>query len=205
MSIKLHPKCLCLASPSLTSLQKAPTCNKDEALPARKPFKPRAVTSAALVAETYATPSCCTLRSDLALRLVKLTSALKDWLAHCQKTTAGVDLQGRRSKPTCTSLHYLLMLNLYLLLEHRAVKIYFRILPPTYSQIIPSSCHLQYIPIEGKHGTRQQHSTWHLEAHTANHILLFSSVRMEGRFIHLLGIPDLLIGSTRRLLSKSEK
>lgn len=104
--IKLHPKCLYLAFPSLSSYQEVPTCSKEDALPARKLFKPRAVTSAALVAETYATPSCCTLRADFALRLVKLTRALKDWLAHCQKTTAGVDLPGRRSKPTSTSFHY---------------------------------------------------------------------------------------------------
>lgn len=53
---------------------------------------PRAVNMAEAVAETYATPSWVVVKGDFALRLVKFTRALNDWLTHCQNTTAGAVL-----------------------------------------------------------------------------------------------------------------
>lgn len=52
---------------------------------------------------------------------------------------------------------------------------------------------IKLLPVELQHGTSNRHATWHLEWHSAKHILLVCSIRMKSRFIQLLCIHNLLL------------
>ncbi len=66
-------------------------CAIGGALDSKTLLSPIAVARALKVAEVYASASCAVVTGDSALRLVKLTKALKLWLNHCQKTTWGTE------------------------------------------------------------------------------------------------------------------
>ena len=53
------------------------------------------------------------------------------------------------------------------------------------------------LPVESEHGSCDGHVHWHLSRHPANHNHLLPGVRVEGRVIDILGLPERVLRQAR--------